>query len=261
MENEELIRHQMEDTRTSLTEKLETLEQQVVATVQEATSAVSETVATVKESVEETVTSVKDTLQDTVSTVKDSVEGTVSAVQDGVKNALDIPAHVDRYPWFMMGGSVVLGYALGTMFSPRRPPTATPRAGSPRSSSRTHHGNGGVRDGRAGSSPAPVSWVRALGLEPELAKLKGLALGAALGTVREMVIKAVPEEMGHQLKDIIDNVTQKLGGQPIPSSDWAGCPLSSEGEHHDKRDEAEMGRTVGTTHWQDQENMGQRDRR
>ena len=74
MENEDLIRKKMEETRTSLTEKLETLEEQVAGTVQGATAAVSDTVETVKDSVEETVSTVKDTVQETVGTVKDTVQ-------------------------------------------------------------------------------------------------------------------------------------------------------------------------------------------
>jgi len=42
----------MKETRTALTEKLETLENQVIGSVHEATCAVSETVASVKEAVQ-----------------------------------------------------------------------------------------------------------------------------------------------------------------------------------------------------------------
>jgi len=44
MENEDVIRQQMEDTRTSLTEKLETLEDKLVSTVTETKAAITDTV-------------------------------------------------------------------------------------------------------------------------------------------------------------------------------------------------------------------------
>ena len=45
----EVIRQQMEDTRASLSEKLESLEQQVVGTVHDARDAVADTVQSVKD--------------------------------------------------------------------------------------------------------------------------------------------------------------------------------------------------------------------
>src|SRR5262245_40678802 len=50
MENEpELIRDQMQETRTAMTEKLDTLQQKVSDTVESITTPVTETVQTVKE--------------------------------------------------------------------------------------------------------------------------------------------------------------------------------------------------------------------
>src|SRR5262249_47659347 len=115
MENEELIRKQMEETRTSLTEKLETLEEQVVGAGKDTSSAVTGTAGAVKD----TVSTVKDSVQDTVSTVKDTVTETVTAVKDTVqegvetvKSWLDLKAHTEKHPWMVMGGSVLLGYFL-----------------------------------------------------------------------------------------------------------------------------------------------------
>src|SRR5262245_44710471 len=113
MENEEVtpaekvIRADMEETRTALTEKLEVLENQVVGTVKDATSAVSQTVETLKE----TVGTVKETVTDTVSAVKDSVQDGVATV----KNWFDLRAQFDRHPCLMAGGSVLAGYLIGVM--------------------------------------------------------------------------------------------------------------------------------------------------
>jgi hypothetical protein len=85
MDNQpEVTREDLDETRASLSEKLETLEQQVVHSVHGATNAVNETVA-----------SVKDAVHDTVATVKET---------------FDLPLQVRRRPWVMVGGSIALGY-------------------------------------------------------------------------------------------------------------------------------------------------------
>jgi ElaB/YqjD/DUF883 family membrane-anchored ribosome-binding protein len=102
MDDEDMIRGQMEDTRTSLTDKLETLEHQVSDSVHDATSNVADTVEAVTDSVQDTVASVKET----VTAVKESMRQGVSAV----KAFFDIKDHADRHPWAVMGGAVVVGY-------------------------------------------------------------------------------------------------------------------------------------------------------
>src|SRR5215831_16294588 len=96
----EVICHNIEETRSALSDKVEALEEQVVDTVQGTTSAVAETVDTVKEAV-----------QDTVEQVKDTVQGTVEAV----KETFDIGLQCERHPWLMFGGSVGLGFLAGKL--------------------------------------------------------------------------------------------------------------------------------------------------
>src|SRR4051794_29513643 len=99
MDNEpEVIRQQMDETRTALTDKLELLEQQVVGTVQDATSAVAETVGTVKQAVQDTVQSVKETVHETV---------------ESVKETFDLKNQVERRPWMMVAGATALGFLGG----------------------------------------------------------------------------------------------------------------------------------------------------
>jgi len=124
MENEDVIRDQMEDTRTSLTEKLETLEKKVVSTVDSATTNVAETVESVKETVQETVSTVKDTVQDTICAVKDSVKEGVGAVKD----VFDVSRHVERHPWLMIGGSVALAMCSDVCLRPARSPPRSTRS-------------------------------------------------------------------------------------------------------------------------------------
>jgi len=202
MENEELIRQRMEQTRESLTDKLETLEKKVLTSVEKATSAVTDTVASVKESVHEGVETVKD--------------------------AVDVPAQVERRPWLMLGGSIVCGYVLGTLLSSKKK-SASPAVepGPPPSKAFRVPGNGHPKAEKPQAVAETPSWLSSL--EPELQHLKGLALGVTLGTVREMLAGQVPPHIAEQLRTIIDGVTEKIGGEPIPSSDFAPaeCKASS----------------------------------
>jgi ElaB/YqjD/DUF883 family membrane-anchored ribosome-binding protein len=185
MENEEVIRRQMEQTRESLHEKLETLEQKVTNSV----TAVTDTVASVKEKMHEGVESVKD--------------------------AVDVPAHVERHPWLMLGGSVLCGYVLGNLLSRDRNRAPASQPAEPR----MIYGNGRQQPPRQEAAGPSKSWLSAF--EPEIRHLKGVALGATLGTFRELLIEQAPPHMADKLREIIDAVTKKAGGEPIPSSDWA----------------------------------------
>jgi ElaB/YqjD/DUF883 family membrane-anchored ribosome-binding protein len=206
-EPEEVIKHQMLETRASLGEKLEMLEQQVVGTVQSATNAVSGTVESVREAV-----------QETVELAKESVHSTVEAVKD----TFDLSLHVRRHPWFMMAGSVAVGYLGGCLLNrpdKRALPAAAPTLSTLAERSEVER-DGGLRHGeRAASSVTTTqqNWFGELGqkFESEINRLKGLALGTMLGAVRDIVASSAPPQIGPQLADIIDSATAKLGGQPI----------------------------------------------
>jgi ElaB/YqjD/DUF883 family membrane-anchored ribosome-binding protein len=197
--SEEQIQLEMAQTRASLTEKLESLEQKVVGTVENATTTVNETVVAIKESVHETV-----------ATVQEGVKGGV----DSVKELFDVPAQVDKHPWLMVGGSIAVGYCVGTLLlknsQPAPQPLPPPSNGNITMSQ--------LRPSQVTQPPTPPAepsiW------ESELNKLKGLALGMLFGTAREMLVSSMPEHMGDQLKELVDNVTRKVGGEPFPSSDW-----------------------------------------
>jgi len=200
--SEEMLQREMAETRASLTEKLETLEQKVVGTVESATTTVSETVDAIKETVHETV-----------ATVQDGVKGSV----DSVKEIFDVPAHVDKHPWLMVGGSVAVGYCVGTLLMQN-----SQREAAPAFSNASMFGNhyAPVPQPRSQPAPAPAAPAEPSVWESEISKLKGLALGMLFGTAREMLLQSVPGHMGEQLKEIVDNVTRKVGGEPLPSSDW-----------------------------------------
>jgi len=210
---EEQLQLQMAETRASLSEKLETLEQKVVGTVEEATTAVNQTVDVIKESVQGTVTAVNETVKESVETVKESMET--------VKDWFDVSGHVREHPWAMVGGSVAVGYCLGTILGKTQQiPVSIPVPYAPyRTES---YSNGGSREERPRPPETPSAVQSALSTwKPEIDKLKGLALGVLFGTVREMITSSVSQHVGEQLKDVFDSATRKVGGEPIPSSDFA----------------------------------------
>lgn len=213
------LRQEMEDTRSSMTEKLERLENKVAATVEGAANAVTETVESVKGAVE-----------GTVETVKESVHGTVEAV----KETFDVPLQVDRHPWAMLGGSLALGFAVGRLLpGSSAPSTKSLSTGmaSAKKPQKAAHGNGwsgakqteSARPAAQAEGPSILTKVMQQ-FGPELEKLKGLAVGAVLGVVRDMVSKATPPQVGSQIAQVIDDVTSKLGGKPIsgPVSSYFG---------------------------------------
>jgi ElaB/YqjD/DUF883 family membrane-anchored ribosome-binding protein len=100
-------RHQVEEIRSDLVDKLETLEHQVVGMVQGATGFVAGTVESVKESVEQTAEA-----------VQEAVQGTVKSM----RHALDVRHHVRQHPWLLLGAAFVLGFACGRFLSRRYAP-------------------------------------------------------------------------------------------------------------------------------------------
>jgi len=236
MENDEEIQQKMAETRASLADKLETLEQKVVGTVTETTTAVNETVDVIKDSVQETVTAVNETVRESVETVKDW---------------FDLPAHVREHPWLTVGGSVAVGFCLGTALGKAAPTYAN--YSIPNDSLRTaYYGNAGIREEQPVAAkpqtptPSESAWSK---WSPEIDKLKGLALGVLFGTVREMIASSVSEQVGDHLKEIIDSATKKVGGEPIPSSAWTKNPKQPSTHNGEGGEETET--PTQSALWQD----------
>jgi len=214
MENEDVILHQMEETRTSLSEKLETLERKLVNTVEDTTDAVQETVATAKETVHEGV----DAVHETMATVKETMQESI----ESIKECVDLKAQMQQHPWAILGGSVFAGYLLGSLVSNKSTPNFLGMQQQPDRGTFAGANWGNIPQPPKEAPPPPSAlsgWLSSFG--PELDKLKGLAVGAALGTVREMITGHVPPTMAGHLKTIIDDMTKKIGGDPLPSSDFA----------------------------------------
>jgi len=211
MENEpEVIREQMDATRTDLTKKLEQLEQSVVGTVQETTDAVSDTVKKVQEAVQDTVQSVKGSFEETV---------------EEVRETFNISRHVQQHPWLMVGGAFAVGYVAGTFLRPAARMVAPTFNGMARSWQDQPSSSGGSFSGAsltptsssasapASQGPSMLSSVSDM-FGPEVDKLKGLAIGALLGTLREVVTRQLPPQYSSTVGDVVNSVTTKLGGKP-----------------------------------------------
>jgi len=230
----EVIRHEMEQTRASLAEKLDALGQRAADTVQAST---------------ETVENVTGAVQETVEAVQESVEGTVETVRE----AFDLPGWVDKYPWLAVGGAAAVGFLLGRAFAPTSSSTPSHVDWSAMSGPRlppqeTRHGdhvsNGGSRSDTEEkaddtSSDSPSSWLEGLAEKfgPEIGKLEGLALGTTLGVVREMITQGDTGDLGTKLSEVIDQVTEKLGGTPIGSSKASSSSGSEKTERKEARKE------------------------
>jgi ElaB/YqjD/DUF883 family membrane-anchored ribosome-binding protein len=224
--SENMIEQQMQETRVSLAEKLETLEQKVVGTVENAASTVTETVDAIKE-----------TVHDTVASVQEGVKGSV----DSVKDIFDIPAQVERRPWLMVGGAVAVGYVVGTML----PKGQSQDVGQPQRAAP-------VRAFPAVAEAPPAEPAKPSIWAPEIAKVKGLALGLLFGAARELLVSSLPEHLGEQLKEVMDNVTRKVGGEPLASSEWQELTDAISPSQTDAQTESESGnaprKTVGNGH-------------
>jgi len=247
----------MEETRHSLQDKLETLEEQVKNTVQEAT----ETVSTVKETVE----SVKETVKESVGTVQEAVHETVQSV----KESLNLERQVREHPWAMFAGAAALGFIGGrllyrvtaepkssvtlpaaasfTMAPSPMAPLPAAQGSSYGAGNQPHHGNGF----KAAPAPAEPSWWHSIAehYQDELDKLKSLAVSALGNVIREVLTTSAPPAVANQLRDVVDGMTTKFGGEPMQGSilgKWSDSSSEQEEMRHGC-DEAKMGRPMGAT--------------
>jgi Protein of unknown function (DUF3618) len=203
-DNPEVIRQQMDETRSQLAEKLEALESQVSSTVEGATSAVSETVEAVKETVENVTETVEETVQ-------------------SVGQVFDLRLQTERHPWLVFGGSVALGCLAAQLLGRRR----------------DEHEESAERDANrsalsSASQPKESTWEprsepsyqQPTHLEPsengkkswfweEVNRLKGLGVGAVMGVVRDLAARGLTGALGQRVAEEVDHLTSSLGGETI----------------------------------------------
>jgi ElaB/YqjD/DUF883 family membrane-anchored ribosome-binding protein len=227
---QEALRQQISESRGALAEKLEMLEGKVAESVQTATDTVAGATASVVETVQNATASVSET----VGNVTHSVSDTVKSVVD----SMDLSIQIRRHPWATVAGAVAVGYLSGRLLSNGSGHASDPFAagdwrdlprshGEPRSTmhaERVPERSFEERPVRAGfltdPEPAAPSWSSQLRacFQDEIQKLQGLAIGASLGVVRDLLNQSAPHALRTQLGEIIDGMTEKLGGQPMNES-------------------------------------------
>jgi ElaB/YqjD/DUF883 family membrane-anchored ribosome-binding protein len=234
----DVIKHQMEHTRAALTDKLELLEHQVSDTVTGAAETVEKVRQTVQDTVSgaaETVASMQHCIQDTVQSVRESVRETAETVSE----TLDVRKQVEKHPWAMMAGATAVGFGVGILVTR----VDVPAAAASMVSSKASNGNGAAGNNGGWSEPPPSVFQQIKrgdgngraqrqqtseepAWAPAVNQLKGLAIGAMFGVLREILAKSMPDALSGQVGEVINGFTTSLGGKPItgkilPDS-WSG---------------------------------------
>jgi len=219
MEDQELIRKQMVDTRTSLSDKLEALEKKVADTVQPVTDAVERTTEAVAQTAENVKESVK--------MVSEKVEETMQSVV----SAFDLRHHAERHPWLVLGVAATSGCLIGAIMSRRAPRQyeAPARSKHAKGSNGASHSSdwSGTRRMKEKEQPAKQSLFA-----EEIRTLKGLAISSLLGFVRDLAKRAVPGTIGDRIAEEVDTLTTRMGAQPLKG------PVIAESEGHGSSQEA-----------------------
>jgi ElaB/YqjD/DUF883 family membrane-anchored ribosome-binding protein len=240
-------RHDIEETRASMTEKLELLEERVRDTLEETKTAVDDIVENVKGTVDETVGVVKETVTGAKSTMENIVENVKETMDDTVtkvKQSFDLRYQVEQHPWLMVGGSVVVGSILANLMyggHETRPYSyyADSRLkggydAEDASATGVYTGAGlytGTDEENATASQehqkythphAQRGWGNTLGqFQEEFDLAKGVVAGAVIstvmGTLQEMIRQNIPSMASHFDK-VVNRVTKKWGAEPGESA-------------------------------------------
>jgi ElaB/YqjD/DUF883 family membrane-anchored ribosome-binding protein len=99
----------VEEPRASLVDKLGTLEEGIKDAWHGATAAATRVVEGVKAATETTVHAV----QGAAETTAHAAQGAAHSTSKAMGRAFDVPAHVRRHPWLLVGGAMLLGVAAG----------------------------------------------------------------------------------------------------------------------------------------------------
>jgi len=221
MEDQELIRKQMVDTRTALSDKLEALEKKVADTVQPVTDAVERTT----EAVAQTAENVKESVKVVTEKVEETMQSVVST--------FDLRKQAERHPWLVLGVAATSGCLIGAIMSRRSarqhdaPARSKHHAKGSNGASHSADWSGGSRRMKEKEQPAKQSLFA-----EEIRTLKGLAISSLLGFVRDLAKRAVPGTIGDRIAEEVDTLTTRMGAQPLKG------PVIAESEGHGSSQEA-----------------------
>jgi ElaB/YqjD/DUF883 family membrane-anchored ribosome-binding protein len=252
----EVIRHQMEEKRASLADKIDALENQVLEIVHETGDQVTNIVQEVTSGVSDVVKTVETVVDDVKSTANTMTEGLEQTVES-VKETFNVSEHIRQHPWLALGGAFVAGLAGGYLTG----------SSSERSSDRWS-GSGGSRGWSEPSlstftppAPAPAPRVEqeqepARDQQPEsdstwsvfgdagkqaLDLLKETAIGTLMGVLGQVVSNALPATLKSDASNILRDLTTKLGGRIVDVGEWTEQQGESEHCRSEQQGRAEAG--------------------
>ena len=203
-DKQESIMKDMEETRSSMTEKLEALETHVADKVKPMADAVEHITSAAANMVED--------VKETVHEVTHKVEATASAVA----SAFDLRKQTDRHPWVMFGIAATAGCVLGSFLGSRS--RRRSKGSSNESPKHAKESNGkshltrmaAPKRERASQETPKESWFG-----ESLGHLKDLAVGSLMSAVRDLAIQAIPGAIGGKIAEEIESMTKKMGAEPI----------------------------------------------
>jgi len=174
---------------------------------------------------------------------------TTHEATQAMKDCCEVGEKFERHPWWFFGGAVALGFFLARMLWKKHGHEAAPQPSWRDESSDFMRKSDEAAGDSANESPAAVFGEKPSEPESPLpqptapvhedrdhsehhnkehheksADLKSLLIGAGLGALRELAVKRAPEEMRQFLADVANAFTTKLGGEVIPSSAAAAKP-------------------------------------
>jgi len=182
----EVIHEHMEETRSSLADKLEALENQVLRPVQ---------------AVSDAVTSTAETVQETIETVK---------------HTLDIRHHVKHHPWLSMAGAVATGFVGDRLLLGRSPSTvAAASVANGVAAAMSQNGHSQTNGAKPETKEAGAESEEGGALLKMFHKLQQQAVGTLMGAVKDLVLRAVPDSISKDAAHVVDDFTVRFGGKPL----------------------------------------------
>jgi len=216
------VRHNIEDTRAAMTEKLVMLEERIRETVAGAQTSVEEIVEdvggiveNVKTTVDTTLATVRQSVADahtSMEVIVENVKGTVGDTVATVQRTFDLPLQVEQHPWAMVGGALLVGYMLGS-WGGGHPSAPGPPAERGADVSRPDPSTSRVPSAHPQPQQGLVSGlVEQLKdeMQDEIVSLKSVAVGAVIRTLRALFSQAMPT-----LAPYLENArTKRTGCRP-----------------------------------------------
>ena len=109
-ERESHIRKDIDDTRSTMNEKLEMIEERVHETVEGTRSTIESVMSNINR-VQGTIEETKSTIDNVIETIKYAMDETI----ERVKYTTDLIEQVNKNPWIMFGSAILMGYVLSSI--------------------------------------------------------------------------------------------------------------------------------------------------